>query len=321
MAIRDALIDFALLDTFPVFEAARARLLEILEAGLGAPHIVAALEADPALALACVRFAKTASIADAVNVIPGPTLVAIAQSLPTADMVGSTSWGTVPVSFRQHALAVRLIVERLVELVGERDVDGWTTAALLHDVGKLAFAGGQISRDLGRDLEPEARRALERETFGHDHAAVGGELARAWELPPSLVDCIASHHVASDGPAGAVRMADLLVHYAHDAPIDLAVLAGIASELGLGRSELSDLLYVLAHPLPAPRATPGSSPLTPREVEILRLLASGLLAKQAAHELGLADSTIRNHLHRIYRRIGAADRAQAVLIATREGWL
>jgi len=50
-------------------------------------------------------------------------------------------------------------------------------------------------------------------------------------------------------------------------------------------------------------------------------LADGLVPKQIATELGLSASTVRNPLHRIYDRIGAADRAQAVLLARDRGWL
>jgi hypothetical protein len=43
----------------------------------------------------------------------------------------------------------------------------------------------------------------------------------------------------------------------------------------------------------------------------------GLLAR----ELSLSTSTVRSHLHDIYGKLGAIDRAQAVLLATRAGWI
>jgi len=42
---------------------------------------------------------------------------------------------------------------------------------------------------------------------------------------------------------------------------------------------------------------------------------------RSAHELTLSTSTVRTHLHNIYGKLGAVDRAQAVLIATERGWL
>ena len=53
---------------------------------------------------------------------------------------------------------------------------------------------------------------------------------------------------------------------------------------------------------------------------MLRRLAEGKVYKQIAHELALSTSTVRTHLHNIYGKLGAVDRAQAVLIATERGW-
>ncbi len=63
------------------------------------------------------------------------------------------------------------------------------------------------------------------------------------------------------------------------------------------------------------------SPLSGRELGVLQRLAEGKVYKQIAHELTLSTSTVRTHLHNIYGKLGAVDRAQAVLIATERGWL
>ena len=62
-------------------------------------------------------------------------------------------------------------------------------------------------------------------------------------------------------------------------------------------------------------------PLSNRELEVLKRLAKGVVYKQIAHELSLSTSTVRTHLHNIYGKLGAVDRAQAVLHATERGWL
>jgi len=59
--------------------------------------------------------------------------------------------------------------------------------------------------------------------------------------------------------------------------------------------------------------------MSTREVDVLRRLAKGMVYKQIAAELGLSTSTIRTHLHNVYGKLGAMDRAQAVLIATERG--
>jgi DNA-binding NarL/FixJ family response regulator len=62
-------------------------------------------------------------------------------------------------------------------------------------------------------------------------------------------------------------------------------------------------------------------PLSAREVEVLAHLAEGMVYKQIALEMSLSASTVRSHLHRIYGKTGAVDRAQAVLLARSRGWL
>ncbi len=57
--------------------------------------------------------------------------------------------------------------------------------------------------------------------------------------------------------------------------------------------------------------------LSERELEVLGLVAQGLLNKQIARQLGIAESTVKAHLTQIYSRIGVSDRLQATLWAQR----
>jgi DNA-binding NarL/FixJ family response regulator len=59
--------------------------------------------------------------------------------------------------------------------------------------------------------------------------------------------------------------------------------------------------------------------LTPRETEILRLIAAGKANKQIAYILHISDKTVRNHISNIYEKLGIFDRSQAVLYAVRKG--
>jgi HD-GYP domain-containing protein (c-di-GMP phosphodiesterase class II) len=61
--------------------------------------------------------------------------------------------------------------------------------------------------------------------------------------------------------------------------------------------------------------------LTTREVEILRLLARGLLNKEIARRLGVSPKTVGNHVQHIYAKIGVSSRAAAGLFATEHGLL
>jgi DNA-binding NarL/FixJ family response regulator len=59
--------------------------------------------------------------------------------------------------------------------------------------------------------------------------------------------------------------------------------------------------------------------LTAREVEILKMLATGMANKQIAYKLNISEKTVRNHVSNMYEKLGIYDRAQAVLYAVRKG--
>ena len=90
---------------------------------------------------------------------------------------------------------------------------------------------------------------------------------------------------------------------------------------GFGPSELRSVLYDLPYPSSQRPRSVEPCPLSNRELEVLKRLAKGFVYKQIAHELSLSTSTVRTHLHNIYGKLGAVDRAQAVLHATERGWL
>jgi DNA-binding NarL/FixJ family response regulator len=59
--------------------------------------------------------------------------------------------------------------------------------------------------------------------------------------------------------------------------------------------------------------------LTAREVEILKLMATGMANKQIAFRLKISEKTVRNHVSNMYEKLGIYDRSQAVLYAVRKG--
>jgi DNA-binding NarL/FixJ family response regulator len=61
------------------------------------------------------------------------------------------------------------------------------------------------------------------------------------------------------------------------------------------------------------------APLSPREIEILQKVAYGATTKEVADSLGISFHTVKTHLERIFEKLGANDRAQAVAIAIRQG--
>lgn len=65
--------------------------------------------------------------------------------------------------------------------------------------------------------------------------------------------------------------------------------------------------------------TPDASALTPRELEVLRLLARGLQNKEIAAELGIGGRTVKFHTGSLYRKLGAGNRTEAVALAAQRG--
>ena len=64
-----------------------------------------------------------------------------------------------------------------------------------------------------------------------------------------------------------------------------------------------------------------SSPLTARELAVLRLLARGAETADIARELGISATTVRNHVQHLLEKLGAHNRLQAVSLARRHGLL
>jgi two-component system, NarL family, response regulator len=61
------------------------------------------------------------------------------------------------------------------------------------------------------------------------------------------------------------------------------------------------------------------SNLTPRELEILKILAKGLTNKQIGHALGISDNTVRNHINSIIEKLEVSDRTEATKTAIQRG--
>jgi HD-GYP domain-containing protein (c-di-GMP phosphodiesterase class II) len=68
-----------------------------------------------------------------------------------------------------------------------------------------------------------------------------------------------------------------------------------------------------------PRPVGGPAGLTPREVEVIGLLASGRTNRQVARALGVTAKTVGNHVEHIYAKIGVGTRAAATLFAMEHG--
>jgi putative nucleotidyltransferase with HDIG domain len=326
---------FEALEAFPALAESRDRLLAVISKDhVATADVVAAVESDVALIIAVLRLAnriqdgrtRVETVVGAVEALSPQTVQAVATRVRTFDFFERASvWDAAPERFRLHALATQHAADRLAAEVGYEHRDRLTVTSLLHDIGKLvllhAYPGypSQVHRGA---RTPEERVHQERRELGVDHALVGGVLIRRWGLPSSVATPIERHHNPEvEGEAAFIRLADMLAHYEQGARVSPTEMLQTARSVGLGPQELRRVMYELPSSTSQRQRHVDPCPLSGRELGVLQRLAEGKVYKQIAHELTLSTSTVRTHLHNIYGKLGAVDRAQAVLIATERGWL
>ena len=83
------------------------------------------------------------------------------------------------------------------------------------------------------------------------------------------------------------------------------------SMLGIG--------YEIGHFLARRRGELSAPALSPRELQVLQLSATGYARRQIAEEIGLSEATVKTHFEHIYDKLGVRDRASAVGEALRQG--
>src|SRR3954467_2037607 len=327
---------FEALEAFPALAESRNRLLRVASAErISTGEMVAAVESDVALVISVLRLGnqvegrtkgRVESIVKAVEVLSPEAVQALATRARTFDFFErSSTWDAAPERFRLHGVATQRAADRLATETGYDNRDRLMVTALLHDIGKLvlmhAYPGYPAQVHQGART-PEERIHRERRELGVDHAGVGGALARRWGLPKAVATVIERHHAEDvDGEAAYVRLADMLAHYAQGQAISPSELLKTARLVGMGPAELRTVMFDLPYPSTGRTRHVDPCPLSAREVEVLKRLAEGKVYKQIALELSLSTSTVRTHLHNIYGKLGAVDRAQAVLCATERGWL
>ncbi len=328
---------FEALEAYPVLVESRNRILRLFEdSDPSAADVISAVEGDVALAVTVVRLANAVegpsqgrvdSAVSGIDVLTLPTVHAIASRARTFDFFERTAvWQGIPERFRLHAVATQRAADRLAREINYEDRDRLMITSLLHDIGKLVLIHaypGYPSQVHGDARTPEDRLQRERRELGVDHALVGGVLARRWGMPRSIASVIERHHAEeTDGEAALIRLADMLAHYVLGGTVAPAEMLAAARTVGVSPAGLRTVMYEL--PLPSSGGRPRQvdpCPMSAREIDVLRRLARGMVYKQIASELGLSTSTVRTHLHNVYGKLGAMDRAQAVLIATERGWI
>ncbi|HEX6704110.1 MAG TPA: response regulator transcription factor [Albitalea sp.] len=143
---------------------------------------------------------------------------------------------------------------------------------------------------------------------------------------PTLDGIEALRRIRAHSPQAAVI---ILTAMARDADIDRAVAAGARACLrkDAGTSEILACVRSVRSGAPWAWGTvngrsskrSAQEPLTPRESEVLEGIARGWSNRRVAEALGIGDGTVKTHLKRVYDKLYARNRTEAVVIARGKG--
>ncbi|XVV01044.1 LuxR C-terminal-related transcriptional regulator [Actinosynnema sp. CA-248983] len=196
---------------------------------------------------------------------------------------------------------------------------------LLDEDNELIRTGLRIVLDaepditvVGETTPGEDPAAVRRDT--RPDLVVGGRVGGALAGLPVVVLCRDAsaeelERAIRDGARGLLLWSDSARHVVE------AVRAVAEGKGFVAPSLAGHVLDQLTHCLPAPRAPGGTGfeLLTARELEVLRLLASGLTTGQAAKAIHRSQATVKSHISHALAKLGLHDRSQAIAMAYRTG--
>jgi NarL family two-component system response regulator LiaR len=194
----------------------------------------------------------------------------------------------------REGLRAYLQLQETLDVVGEagdgeeavREAERLRPDVILMDLVMPRLDGVGAMRELRRRLP--ASRVIVLTSFADDE-----------RLLPAIQAGAAGYLFKNVQPSELARA----IHAAHagEALLDPAVAARLVQEIA------------------RPAAQDPPDRLTPREREVLLLIARGLPNKRIARELGVAEKTVKTHVGHLLAKLGVSDRTQAALYAVREG--
>ncbi|MBA4503847.1 response regulator [Corynebacterium sanguinis] len=183
-------------------------------------------------------------------------------------------------------------------------------------VGEVATAEGAISTAQAggidvilMDLRFGAGAEGAKVTTGAEATA---EIRRTMESPPQVL--VVTNYDTDADILGAIE-AGAVGYLLKDAPP--AELVAAVRSAARGDAALSQVVRTR---LETRESTPRFS-LTPRELEVLQLVAGGSSNREIGHELMLSEATVKSHLVHIYDKLGVRSRTSAVASAREQGML
>jgi len=211
-------------ESMPAFPKSVQRILELTrDINCRPKDLVGVIEKDPVITIKVLKIINSAyyglpnkitSINQSAVYLGVNTLKNLALSFSTIGILPKKNEAGFDI---QHYLISSLVTANLVRAIGAKYAPGEVDptdcyiAGLLHDFGKVVFAqcmpeefNSALKLSVSDNLPlHQAEEAI----IGTDHTFVGAMLAKRWQFPASLVDCIAGHH----GPKYATPLAECLL--------------------------------------------------------------------------------------------------------------
>lgn len=204
----DLVRDISGLVTLPDVYLRINRLIE--DPNSSSADIAKAVSQDASFTVKLLKLANSAvynfsssidTVAKAVTLIGTSQIRSLALSLSVASSFEGMPNDLVSMrNFWKHSLLCALAARLLCKQARRCDADALFTAGLLHDIGELIIFNrlpDQAKEALMLVLDSQEEISVpeaEGQIIGFDHSAVGGALAKQWNLPTVLQECIAWHH-------------------------------------------------------------------------------------------------------------------------------
>ena len=144
----------------------------------------------------------------------------------------------------------------------------------------------------------------------------GLDLVRTLRLTNDEIGLVVLTMYAGDEQLFAALEAGASAFVAKDAPADDVIAAARHASVSPRSFTAANLADAMRR-----KMSPTGPQLSPRETEVLSLLAEGLGVTAIARQLFVSESTAKTHISKIYEKLGAANRAQAIMNAIRAGLL
>jgi HD-GYP domain-containing protein (c-di-GMP phosphodiesterase class II) len=232
--------------------------------------------------------------------------------------------------FRSHSGGVATLAAGAARAAGlsEDDVVTLRRAGLVHDVGRVGVSSGIWDHPGPLSVDQWERVRL--------HPYLTDRVLRRCSLLRPFAEIAACHHERVDGSGYHCGTVGELLPFlgrllaAADAyhamceerpyrralkPADAATRLQDDVDAGrLGRAEVDAVLAAAGQAARPPQVSRPAS-LTEREVDVLRLIARGLVNKEVAARLGISAKTVGHHVEHIYAKAGVTTRAGATLFA------